>query len=139
MGSEMCIRDRTQAALADLKNHFELEYSRQFSRIVPGMTIEILNWGVTVSSQAPTLKPALRTTENRIREATESREIICDVSGETILAGVFDRANLQSGDQIIGPALIIEAQTTILVSTDFSAFMDLGGNIWMTQRQETME
>ena len=129
----------TQAALSDLKNHFELEYSRQFSRIVPGMTIEILNWGVTVSSQAPTLKPALRTTENRIRKATEFREITCDVSGETILAGVFDRADLRSGDQIIGPALILEAQTTTLVSADFSAFIDLGGNIWMTQRQEAME
>lgn len=128
----------TQAALADLKNHFELEYSRQFSRIVPGMTIEILNWGVTVSSHAPTLKPALRTAENRIREATEFREITCDVSGETILAGVFDQADLQSGEQIIGPALILEAQTTTLVSADFSAFIDLGGNIWMTRTQEAM-
>ena len=129
----------TQADLARLKNRFELEYSRQFRRIVPGMTIEILNWGVTVSSHAPTLKPAIRTTENRIREATEFREITCDVSGETIPAGVFDRTDLRSGDQIIGPALIIEAQTTTLVSADFSAFIDLGGNIWMTQRQEAME
>jgi N-methylhydantoinase A len=56
-----------------------------------------------------------------------------------IPAGVFDRADLRSGDQIIGPALIIEAQTTTLVSTDFSAFIDIGGNIWMTQRQEAME
>lgn len=129
----------TQADLAHLKNRFELEYSRQFSRIVPGMTIEILNWGVTVSSHAPTLKPASQTTENRIKEATEFREITCDVSGSKIRAGVFDRANLRSGDQIIGPALIIEAQTTSLVSADFSAFIDLGGNIWMTQRQEAMK
>ena len=129
----------TQADLAHLKNRFELEYSRQFSRIVPGMTIEILNWGVTVSSHAPTLKPASQTTENRIKEATEFREITCDVSGSKIRAGVFDRANLRSGDQIIGPALIIEAQTTSLVSADFSAFIDLGGNIWMTQIQEAME
>ena len=129
----------TQADLAHLKNRFELEYSRQFSRIVPGMTIEILNWGITVSSHAPTLKPASQTTENRIKEATEFREMTCDVSGSKIRAGVFDRANLRSGDQIIGPALIIEAQTTSLVSADFSAFIDLGGNIWMTQRQEAMK
>ena len=129
----------TLAELAHLKNRFELEYSRQFSRIVPGMTIEILNWGVTVSSQAPTLKPALRTTENRIKEATEFREITCDVSGSKIRAGVFDRADLRSGDQIIGPALIIEAQTTTLVSVDFCALIDLGGNIWMTQTQEAMK
>ena len=129
----------TLAELAHLKNRFELEYSRQFSRIVPGMTIEILNWGVTVSSQAPTLKPALRTTKNRIKEATEFREITCDVSGSKIRAGVFDRADLRSGDQIIGPALIIEAQTTTLVSVDFCALIDLGGNIWMTQTQEAMK
>ena len=129
----------TQADLAHLKNRFELEYSRHFSRIVPGMTIEILNWGITVSSHAPTLKPASQTTENRIKEATEFREMTCDVSGSKIRAGVFDRANLRSGDQIIGPALIIEAQTTSLVSADFSAFIDLGGNIWMTQRQEAMK
>ena len=129
----------TLAELAHLKNRFELEYSRQFSRIVPGMTIEILNWGVTVSSHAPTLKPATQTTENRIKEATEFREITCDVSGSKIRAGVFDRADLHSGDQIIGPALIIEAQTTTLVSVDFSALIDLGGNIWMTQTQEAMK
>ena len=127
------------AELAHLKVRFELEYSRQFSRIVPGMTIEILNWGVTVSSHAPTLKPATQTTENRIKEATEFREITCDVSGSKIRAGVFDRADLRSGDQIIGPALIIEAQTTTLVSVDFSALIDLGGNIWMTQTQEAMK
>ena len=129
----------TLAELAHLKNCFELEYSRQFSRIVPGMTIEILNWGVTVSSHAPTLKPATQTTENRIKEATEFREITCDVSGSKIRAGVFDRADLRSGDQIIGPALIIEAQTTTLVSVDFCALIDLGGNIWMTQTQEAMK
>lgn len=129
----------TLAELAHLKNRFELEYSRQFSRIVPGMTIEILNWGVTVSSHAPTLKPATQTTENRIKEATEFREITCDVSGSKIRAGVFDRADLRSGDQIIGPALIIEAQTTTLVSVDFCALIDLGGNIWMTQTQEAMK
>lgn len=129
----------TLAELAHLKNWFELEYSRQFSRIVPGMTIEILNWGVTVSSHVPTLKPATQTTENRIKEATEFREITCDVSGSKIRAGVFDRADLRSGDQIIGPALIIEAQTTTLVSVDFCALIDLGGNIWMTQTQEAMK
>lgn len=129
----------TLAELAHLKNRFELEYSRQFSRIVPGMTIEILNWGVTVSSHAPTLKPATQTTENRIKDATEFREITCDVSGSKIRAGVFDRADLRSGDQIIGPALIIEAQTTTLVSVDFSALIDLGGNIWMKQTQEAMK
>ena len=36
-----------------LRLRFEEEYSRQFNRAVPGMTIEILNWAVTVLSSSP--------------------------------------------------------------------------------------
>ncbi len=49
-------RALTQADIPALRNAFEVEYSRQFSRAVPGMTIEILNWAVEVSSQPSALR-----------------------------------------------------------------------------------
>lgn len=36
-----------------LRQAFEVEYSRQFSRTVPGMTVEILNWALSAASEAP--------------------------------------------------------------------------------------
>ena len=45
-------RDLTEVDYSELTSAFEREYSRQFSRSVPGMTIEILNWGVSVSTLA---------------------------------------------------------------------------------------
>jgi len=46
---------------------------------------------------------------------------------------VIDRASLASGDQVTGPALITEPQTTTLVSRDFTAQVDAGGNLVLTR------
>ncbi len=114
-----------------LKTAFEVEYRRQFSRPVPGMKIEVLNWGVTVSS--PDLPHDVLETnqQDRTASALEMREILCDLTGEPRKAGLFDRADLGPGDVVQGPALITEPQTTTLVSTDFRAQIDAQGNIWL--------
>jgi N-methylhydantoinase A len=44
------------------------------------------------------------------------------------------REDLISGDFIAGPALIIESQTTTLVSPAFDATLDRVGNIVLTSR-----
>jgi N-methylhydantoinase A len=44
-------------------------------------------------------------------------------------AAVFDRAALEPGDYLCGPALIVEPQTTTLVSADFTARVDGDGNL----------
>ena len=119
--------------LDEIKKKFEAEYSRQFSRIVPGMTVEILNWGVSVWSPISHEAKKIRNISDRRVEASAQREIICDVSGKRKKADVFDRASLQAGAQISGPALIVEPQTTTLVSCDFSAVVDGESNIWLTR------
>ncbi|WP_377190585.1 hydantoinase/oxoprolinase family protein [Ruegeria meonggei] len=119
-----------------LEQAFEAEYSRQFSRIVPGMTIEILNWGLSVSSPAPAQGAFSETPPRHAVMSDETRQVLCDVSGEWRPAQVFDRADLTAGATLTGPALIVEAQTTTFVSADFSADVDGQGNIWLTRHKE---
>lgn len=115
---------------------FEQEYSRQFSRTVPGMRIEILNWALSVSSPAPALAESAPHPKTRPISAQVTREITCDITGDTVSAGLFEREALTTGDLVTGPALIIEPQTTTLVSVDFCAEVDAFGNIWMTRNGE---
>ncbi|GAB5446258.1 hydantoinase/oxoprolinase family protein [Gymnodinialimonas sp.] len=122
--------------LPALQAAFEDEYSRQFSRIVPGMTIEILNWALSISSPAPALQTPAPTPAPTPVTAQETRDILCDVTGKPRPAAVFDRATLPPGATLHGPALIIEPQTTTLVSADFSASIDGQGNIWLTQDEK---
>ncbi|WP_254435999.1 hydantoinase/oxoprolinase family protein [Ruegeria arenilitoris] len=139
-GHEIEIRlpDRalTASDLSALREAFETEYSRQFSRIVPGMTIEILNWGLSVSSPAPAHEVYPDAPAEHTATAIEHRDILCDVTGAWRPAGVFNRSDLKPGAALNGPALIVEAQTTTFVSADFSATVDGQGNIWLTRQEE---
>ncbi|MGI3185271.1 hydantoinase/oxoprolinase family protein [Nioella aestuarii] len=136
---EVPLPDRalTEADIPALRNAFEEEYSRQFSRAVPGMTIEILNWAVEVSSQPSALRRVSDTKTEQTAEAMGARRIMCDVSGDWREAAVYNRDGLRPGDRLSGPALIIEPQTTTFVSADFSARVDAAGNIWLHRQGET--
>jgi len=124
---------------------FEAEYQRQYSRPVPGMSIEILNWGVSVSTVN---ENATCQNENdkfdegpsdfgmgKTGKAVTRRTIICDKTGENVQAQIIQRGVLKTGDRITGPALITERQTTTLVGTDFVALIDAHGNIMMENTQ----
>ena len=116
----------------EIEAKFETEYQRQYSRPVPGMNIEILNWGVSVASS---VKSSVRNKEvnntGNTNRTSNTRKIICDKTGNSTEAQVIDRETLAYGDKIIGPALIVEHQTTTLVGTDFIASIDPQLNILM--------
>ena len=104
-----------------LVSAFEAEYGRQFSRAVPGMEIEILNWSVTISTPNSELEKTVHQQETELSTTAELRTIICDVTGGEVEAKIYSRSDLEPGNSVKGPALIIEPQTTTLVSADFTA------------------
>jgi len=128
-------RDLNATDIDNLRAAFEAEYSRQFSRTVPGMTIEILNWALSVSTDPPDIPTPPASTTTQQAHADAHTQIRCDVDGSWRIAAVFDRASLRPGDQINGPALIVEPQTTTLVSADFDAYLDGVANIWLTRKE----
>ncbi|MFK7837374.1 MAG: hydantoinase/oxoprolinase family protein [Sulfitobacter sp.] len=117
---------------------FEAEYSRQFGRRVPGMMIEVLNWGLSVSAATPEVSVQIKEVNATPMHPETTRPIWCNITDAWRDAGVFDRAALAPGAQIAGPALIVEAQTTTFVTADFTADIDAAGNIWLTQQRESV-
>ncbi|WP_298921840.1 hydantoinase/oxoprolinase family protein [uncultured Roseobacter sp.] len=118
-----------------LRKTFEANYARQFSRAVPGMIIEVLNWGLSVST-LPSSNPKAAPVVSKHSRNISTRQIICDLTGQEATAQVVERAMLVAGDNIAGPALITEPQTTTLVSADFEARLDAFGNIRLVMKQE---
>ncbi|WP_299728100.1 hydantoinase/oxoprolinase family protein [uncultured Tateyamaria sp.] len=125
----------TTSDIGRLRGAFEDEYRRQFGRPVPGMVIEVLNWGLSVSSPPPAMDDAPAQTQTRQKTAQSTRQIWCNISDQWRDAALFDRAHLQPGDTFDGPALIVEPQTTTFVSADFRATIDARHNIWLTALQ----
>ena len=122
-------RTLTQEDIPTLRSAFETEYRQQFARSVPGMTIEILNWAIRVSTPEPAQAAIEAPTKTRLRMPEETRPIRCETSGRVLQAGLFRRADLVPGDRIASPALIVEPQTTTLVSSGFFAEIDGAGNL----------
>ena len=135
---EILLPDRELAPddLGPLTTAFEKAYARQFSRPVPGMEIEILNWAVRVSTEPHA--PAPCGPEPADRPAPEGRtvELRCDVTGRSRPARLLDRGALAPGMVIPGPALIAESQTTTFVGSDFTARMDARGQLVLTREME---
>ena len=125
----------TSADKTALQSLFEEAYQQQFSRPVPGMQIEILNWGVSVSTPT-TAKPRVNAVPANADTTPEHTNctIVCDVTGNQVSARCFKRDTLTAGTTINGPALIQEPQTTTLVSADFSAHIDSAGNIHLQRK-----
>jgi N-methylhydantoinase A len=119
--------------LPAVAERFERAYARQFSRPVPGMEIEILNWVVRVSTPQREATRELAAPEPRLRDAAAFCDIYCDLRANARRAGLFERAALRPGDRIVGPALITEPQTTTLVAADFTADVDGAGNLVLTR------
>ena len=115
---------------------FAAEYAAQFSRAVPGMAIEILNWAVRVATPAEVLADQPAPEEAGATVTGDTRTIICDLTGATRTATIVPRDRIQPGIYVPGPALIVEPQTTTFVSADFTARVDGAGNLHLTQETQ---
>ena len=104
-----------------LKKLFETEYRKVFGRSVDAIDIEVTIW--SVNSYTPLKKiNQVHTPLNRRTPKTEARRLVFDSKiGKNVTAKVISRKNLQVGDQIKGPAIISEDETTVVVSSDFIA------------------
>lgn len=111
---------------------FEADYRRLFGRIVPGMKVEVMNWSIHVSTEK-NMPDRVATTDIYNQPASEtSRKLNL---GRQLVAQVYQRSELTTGDHLVGPALIIEPQTTTLVSAAFEARIDIAKNIVMTRKK----
>jgi N-methylhydantoinase A len=126
-------RDLTPGDTAHLTQLFEDAYRGQFSRAVPGMEIEILNWAVRVSTVSQPVTRLVPVRSKRPAQPVAHRTVSCDENGAAVNAAIYDRGALHPGDTLAGPALIVEPQTTTLVSAGFHAAVDAGLNIVLTR------
>ncbi len=127
----------TAEELPELLEKFEAEYAFQYSRVVPNMDIEILNWAVKVNTEDNPPEPLSNISNNQEIRTSETRTIICDHRSEPVTAKIYHRHELNPGDYFAGPALVIEPQTTTLVSSDYDAHIDNALNIIMTKKENS--
>ncbi len=130
-------RTLNQKDISELRDLFESGYRTLFERHIPGARIEILSWSVlvTTSTEAPEPLPAART--SAAPKASGAREVWDPAEGRTMSVATYARAAMKPGARISGPALILEAGTSTLVTATFDASTDAGGALVLERKKST--
>jgi N-methylhydantoinase A len=130
-GHEIAVSLDDRVDPVTLRAAFEETYAQLFGRIIPKLEVEAVTWTLALSQ--PYALPAANPPPPFSTEAEPvgERWMIESASGDTVRAPVFERAALTVGARITGPAALMEAGTTTIVPTGFTAIVAVGGEIVM--------
>jgi N-methylhydantoinase A len=120
---------------APLRDAFENEYRRLYSRVIPGVEVEILSWVLLLSAPVPTkTESAIPASPRHSPEPARIRSIFDPEAGEFVEVAIHERRDLNPGAFIPGPAVITEDETSTVVSRSFEASVDAFGYIELIRR-----
>ncbi|MBB5519830.1 hydantoinase/oxoprolinase family protein [Amphiplicatus metriothermophilus] len=119
--------------LAALAAAFEQAYRALYGRAVPGVTAEALTWSLRLAGAAPRLPEPAGAAPARRAEPEETRPVFDASRGRVLDYGVYERTGLGPGARLSGPALIVEDQTTTVISAAYDARVDARGNLILTR------
>jgi N-methylhydantoinase A len=121
---------------AEIRRLFEVEYSRLFGRALDSLDIEIMNWSVQVRSE---LRQSARVEPVEAASplaSDETRRIFDAREQRFVDAAVYQRADLQASDRVEGPAVIIETETSTVLTSRYRATRQADGCLLLTRKEE---
>jgi N-methylhydantoinase A len=105
---------------ATLAEAFEAAYRALYSRIIPGVDIEVVSWVLSLSAVTEAMAEIAQPVAPYLPEPVGRRSLF-DPAGEMIEASIHRRRDLRPGARIPGPAIITEDETSTVVSPSFEA------------------
>ena len=122
-----------------LNNKFEKTYEEHFGRAIEGLQIEVVGWSVKVTSPGPEIEKTVSVTSENIVTSGRKRVIYDPVKDSKVDASIFEREKLNPGDCVMGPAIIVENQTTTWISSEKKSSVQQDNCLLVTKKTETAE
>lgn len=126
--------DNFDAASAEtIAASFEKEYERFFGRAIEGLDIEIVSWSVKASSPLPPVERVSSIAEGNVVQPGKTRRLFEAAQGAYLEAGIHERTGLTPGDVVKGPAVIVERETSTVLTVSFKAVVQRDGCLLVTR------
>ena len=132
----LTVQHITKPDTADYKACFEREYEQLFARTVAGMEIEITVWSVNAYTEPPEVRPVQQQGHQKTLETTNTRPLFDPALSTFVNATVAQRDAVKDTTQIIGPAMLTEDETTIIVPSSRDAVACGDGTIVVFAKQD---
>jgi len=125
--------------LTDLEERFHGLHEQLYGFRMPGTACEIVNLRAVGLGAVPT--PELPTgdvgSEDAAGAVTDEREVVFD--GERLSTKIYDRAQLEPGARIPGPAIVTEFDSTTVVLPGYEASVDGNFNIIINPESQMLD
>jgi N-methylhydantoinase A len=120
-----------------LQDLFRESYTRFFGRPIDGLEdleIVVVTWSVKMQDrqEAPERQNLRRS--GAPAAAAGSRPVFDPVGGAMLQSAVHDRTHLAAGALVVGPAIIVERETTTVVTSTFDAVIQDDGSILLVRK-----
>ncbi len=121
-----------------IRTRFLDAYARFFGRAIDGLSgleIEIVTLSVKAADERPAPEPATLTEGRRTVAAQVTRAVFDPSSARTLPTGIVTRESLVAGDRVAGPAVIVERETSTVVTAPFDVVMQTDGSLLMLRKE----
>lgn len=123
------VRRYEKADAGPIRESFEAAYREFFGRTIDGLDVEIISWSMRASSAVPSVESAQWVEATQDAPTATTREIFDARVGAFVNAALIERDRLAPGHRVAGPAVIVERETTTIVTSSYEAIMQSNGCI----------
>lgn len=113
---------------------FRKRYAQFFGRPIEGPEIEFVTWSVKVQEVKPEVEKFDVVLNGKPVNVTETRAVFDPASGKELETAIIPRHTLSAGDEITGPAVIVEDETSTIVTSLFDAVIQNDGTILIKKK-----
>ena len=120
-----------------IRDAFRENYARFFGRAIDGLDgleIEIVTWSVKVQDERP--RPARQelVRDGASHKGALARKVFDPASGTFLQTAIVERGALRPGAKVEGPAIIVERETSTVVTSPFDAVLQGDGTILLVRK-----
>ena len=118
----------------DYAQAYEALHEQMYGYRRTGRPLEIVTARVQVVGRTPPIPISEQSPSQRFPEPTETTSVVIDGTRRT--AGLFHRRDLRAGDEIVGPAILCEPTSTVVVDPGFAASVTVRGEVLIVETSE---
>lgn len=120
---------------AEILTAFEAAYRTLFGRVIDGLAAEITNWALTVATKLPSRDAVDRHGHGTAVPQTKTRRFFDAALRSYVEAQEVDRAEMTPGQAVDGPAIIVETETTTIVTSAYRAVGQGDGSLRLIAKE----
>ena len=120
---------------AMIEENFRARYAQFFGRAVEGPEIEFVTFSVKAQDVRPGGERHALISAGSSIDTPVTRDVFDPAAGAPLKTAIVERSTIRVGERVTGPAVIVERETSTIVTSPFDAIVQSDGTILLIRKE----